>query len=140
MEKAYKIILLSIFCILVFVTCNSVNYMRIATFFQPVRDNEKADVTTNFTIPDQSLSVRDILQRFTRGQITIPPIEEGDDDDIDSITNDFDDIVDAYDTIIDAGQNIKLSGIKGADRPTADAVGVEQSDTTMAEVKEPDEH
>lgn len=48
------------------------------------------------TIPDQSLSVRDILYRFTRGSMSIPPIEQGDDEDIDSPDTSFDDLSDAY--------------------------------------------
>lgn len=49
------------------------------------------------TIPDQSLSVRDILMRFTRGEISIPPPETGDSDDIDDDHDQFDDLVDAFD-------------------------------------------
>lgn len=47
------------------------------------------------TIPDQALTVRDILTRFTRGQISIPPIEEGDSDDIESSVS-YGDLVDAH--------------------------------------------
>lgn len=46
------------------------------------------------TIPDQALTVRDIITRFTRGQIAIPPIETGDSDDIDDAVS-YGDIVDA---------------------------------------------
>ncbi|UPW41453.1 hypothetical protein [Dipodfec virus UA23Rod_1363] len=46
------------------------------------------------TIPDQALTVRDIISRFTRGQIDIPPIETGESDDIDDAVS-YDDIVDA---------------------------------------------
>lgn len=52
------------------------------------------------TIPDQSLSVRDILMRFTRGQMDLPPIEQGDDEDIDYQGDDFDDLVDAQDSYL----------------------------------------
>ncbi|UPW41379.1 hypothetical protein [Dipodfec virus UA06Rod_20] len=49
---------------------------------------------TSETIPDQALTVRDIITRFTRGQIEIPPFETGDPDDIDDAV-DYGDIVDA---------------------------------------------
>lgn len=49
------------------------------------------------TIPDQSLSVRDILLRFTRGQMVMPPIETGDDSDIDEI--DYDDMISAQEQV-----------------------------------------
>lgn len=70
--------------------------MRIVSFLDDhVRDFEVCD-PESCTIPDQSLSVRDIITRFTRGQIDIPPIETGSDDDIDSDLS-FDDPVDAMD-------------------------------------------
>lgn len=49
------------------------------------------------TIPDQSLSVRDILLRFTRGQMVVPPVETGDDSDIDEI--DYDDMISAQEQV-----------------------------------------
>lgn len=48
------------------------------------------------TIPDQSLSVRDILNNFTRGSLSIPPVDTSSDDDILS-DDSFDDLVDAFD-------------------------------------------
>lgn len=45
------------------------------------------------TIPDQSLTVRDILRSYTRGQIELPPVETGENDTFDSpdeITDEFD--------------------------------------------------
>ncbi|WGL31349.1 hypothetical protein [Dipodfec virus UOA04_Rod_967] len=47
------------------------------------------------TVPDQALTVRDIITRFRCGSISIPPVEEGDPDDIDSPDMRYDDIVDA---------------------------------------------
>lgn len=42
------------------------------------------------TIPDQSLSVREILTRFTRSGLELPSIESGEDDDInESLVSDF---------------------------------------------------
>lgn len=53
------------------------------------------------TIPDQSLSVREILMRFTRGQMEMPPIDEGEDDTFDTpLVSDFDDLVDAHDSVV----------------------------------------
>lgn len=91
------------------VACNSVNYMRIATFFAPIKDSENLDIKTQITVPDQSLSVRDILQRFTRGTISIPPLDTGEDDDIDSVVNDFDDFVDAHDMLVNSMDSLKNS-------------------------------
>lgn len=52
----------------------------------------------SMTIPDQSLSVRDILNRYTLGQMELPPIDVGDDEDFDTpVMSDFDDLVDAHD-------------------------------------------
>ena len=48
------------------------------------------------TIPDQSLSVRDILNNFTRGSLSIPPVDTSEDDDI-LLDDSFDDLVDAFD-------------------------------------------
>jgi len=48
------------------------------------------------TIPDQSLSVRDILNNFTRGSLSIPPVDTSADDDI-LLDDSFDDLVDAFD-------------------------------------------
>lgn len=45
------------------------------------------------TIPDQSLSVRDILNRFTRGQMTLPPVDYDHHDDFDT-PDDFDPMLD----------------------------------------------
>lgn len=46
------------------------------------------------TIPDQALTVRDIITRFTRGQMELPPLETGEPDGIDDAES-YDDIVDA---------------------------------------------
>lgn len=110
MEKLFKILII---LFLFIISCNSINEMRIATFFQPIKDSEHLDVETTITIPDQSLTVREILTRFSRGQMSIPPIEEGDDDDIDSIVG-FDDIVDAHDTITGVNNNLNELRIKSA--------------------------
>lgn len=74
--------------------------LTVRTYKSVIDDVEHNDPHSE-TIPDQSLSVRDILHRFTRGQMEIPPVEVGDDDDIDS-SDSFDDLVDAFDSVVDA--------------------------------------
>lgn len=120
-------------------SCNSVNYMRIATFFQPIKDSEHLDVTTDITIPDQSLSVRDILQRFTRGQIIIPPLETGDDDDIDSDTLDFFDPVDALDSINSFKESMKFNNIKNSTESVESPSKTEQSGVKEGDVNTSEE-
>lgn len=65
--------------------------MKTRSFYSPVDDKEKIFGESE-TIPDQSLSVRDIITRYRRGSMELPPIETGDDDDIDAPDFDFDDI------------------------------------------------
>ncbi|UPW41764.1 hypothetical protein [Peromfec virus RodF7_14] len=66
------------------------------TFFnQRLSDFEQLD-SESLTIPDMSLSVREILQRFTRGQMEVPDIETGEDEDFEDY-NGFDDLSDAVD-------------------------------------------
>lgn len=48
------------------------------------------------TVPDQALTVRDIITRFRCGTMEIPPYETGDSDDIDAPLSQYDDIVDAF--------------------------------------------
>lgn len=52
----------------------------------------------SMTVPDQSLTVRDIITRFTRGQIAIPPVETGESETFDD-AHSFDDMVDVADAI-----------------------------------------
>lgn len=59
----------------------------------------------SMTIPDQSLSVRDIIQRFTRGQMEIPPVDSGSDDTFDTVVpSDFDDMVDAHQAVVNGSE------------------------------------
>lgn len=51
-------------------------------------------------IPDQALSVREIIDRYRLGRIDGLPVETGDDDDIDSDGDEFDDMVDAQDAYL----------------------------------------
>lgn len=73
--------------------------MKVVGFQNPANDGELLDMDTVHTIPDLSLSVRDILERFTRGQMELPSMDEGEDEDIDAPDFNFDDPVDALDAL-----------------------------------------
>lgn len=62
-----------------------------------ISDFEDNDPVSD-TIPDQSLSVRDIIHRYTRGQIDIPPVDQGEDQDIEDSDMDFDSFDDAFES------------------------------------------
>lgn len=62
-----------------------------------ISDFEDNDPVSD-TVPDQSLSVRDIIYRYTRGQIDIPPIDQGEDQDIEDSEMDFDSFDDAFES------------------------------------------
>lgn len=69
-------------------------------FFTPRSvDYENLDYDHSETIPDQCLTVREILTNFTRSGRILPEIETGEDDDIDSPDVDFPDMVDAVDAV-----------------------------------------
>lgn len=104
--------------------------MRIATFFQPVKDSENLDIETTITVPDQSLSVRDILQRFTRGQIVLPQLDTGVDDDIDDDVLQFDDVVEAMDSIEYVKNTLKNKNLKNNVATEPDPKETEQSEVT----------
>lgn len=83
--------------------------MKIRSFLHSQsRDTEVLD-SVSLTVPDQSLSVRDIITRFTRGQITIPPVEQGDSESLDD-AHEFSDFVDIADAISDG--NSALSSLR----------------------------
>lgn len=107
--------------------------IMVKTFFKPGKDVEKVDVNTVITVPDQSLSVRDILTRFSRGQIQIPPVDYGDDDDIDAPLGDFEDYVDAYDSIDRANRSMAQENIKSASKNENKPDVVEQSETNKGD-------
>lgn len=107
--------------------------MLIRSFFKPQVDIEKVDTDTVITVPDQSLSVRDILTRFSRGQMEIPPIDYGDDDDIDSDVSDYNDLVDAHDAIMDSNYN--LSRINEEAKRKAEAEASAKRSEALAEAQ-----
>lgn len=72
--------------------------MKIHSFFDFDKDKEKLDIKTVVTVPDQSLTVREILTRFTSSGISLPPIETGEDEDI-NLDTDFEDEFEAQNYI-----------------------------------------
>lgn len=69
--------------------------MKILGFFNHVHDHDVVSSETE-TIPDQSLSVREILTRYTRDGMSLPQTPWPDESDIDAAGHDdFDDITDA---------------------------------------------
>lgn len=75
--------------------------MYVRTFYNHVPMPPEHIEGKSETIPDQSLSVREIIDRYRLGRIDNLPIDEGDDDDIDSYGEDFEDLVDANDAFAD---------------------------------------
>lgn len=71
--------------------------MKVNSFWSPPESDFETVVGVSATIPDQSLSVRDILYRFTRGTMELPSVESGDDESFDDIHH-FDDDLDAYES------------------------------------------
>lgn len=121
--------MVKVFSLILLTSCNSTNTMHISTFFQSIKDSENLDTSTEITVPDQSLSVRDILTRFTRGQMVIPDIDSGDDDDIDAELNDFEDYVDAVDSIARSKRAMHEENLKNADNSKNVEEKVERSET-----------
>lgn len=62
-------------------------------------DKEDYSSFTSETIPDMSMSVREILQRYSVGAMVIPDIETGEDDTFDTPVDTFEDLVDATDAL-----------------------------------------
>lgn len=60
-------------------------------------DSREADEIDKFskTVPDQALTVREIISRFTRGTMELPDYEVGEDDTFDTDIHEYDDLVDA---------------------------------------------
>lgn len=51
------------------------------------------------TVPDQSLTVREIISRFTRGQMELGYVDSGDDESLDSDDLRFEDLADASEIV-----------------------------------------
>lgn len=100
--------------------------MKIRSFFDKRKECEVVDTTTLHTIPDQSLTVREILTRFSRGTLVPPPVDFGEDDDIDADTGHFDDLVDADIAIKQSFQN--LESIKNEQASTSEAKSQQSGD------------
>lgn len=87
-----------------------------------ISDFEDNDPVSD-TIPDQSLSVRDIIHRYTRGQIDIPPIDQGEDQDIEDSDMDFDSFDDAFESAyVDPGLFDNLPTDAASETPTGASV------------------
>lgn len=104
--------------------------MYVRTFYNHVPMPPEHIEGQSQTIPDQSLSVREIIDRYRLGRIDTLPVETGDDDDIDSYGDDFEDLVDANDAFSD-GLEIKCSLQKEA--PSASSPVGSPSETPPAD-------
>lgn len=70
--------------------------MKIRKFLEPHQCDCEVNDAESLTVPDDCLTVREILTRFTCGTLDVKPsVEQGADDDIDQLDSNFDDIVDA---------------------------------------------
>lgn len=81
--------------------------MKIATFYNPPEPDFECNSNEDLTVPDQSLTVREILNNFTRGTMSVPPVETGTDEDINSPFADYDDLVDASNDFNVAVDNLR---------------------------------
>lgn len=81
--------------------------MKIKSFYDDFTvDFEPPCETPSMTVPDQSLSVRDILLSYSRGQTSLPPIETGDDESLDDDVYNYDDLVDAHNALLSSQMNL----------------------------------
>lgn len=110
------------------------------SFFNPPVSDFEVTSPEVLTIPDQSLSVRDILHRFVRGQMDIPSIEQGDDDDI-YFDDSFDDLSDAFGSVSSGAELLdemqaQASGRQGISAPqeTPEASSVDSSTGSSEDV------
>lgn len=106
------------------------NIKTMRCFYKPFIPEFEPHSSESETIPDESLTVRDILSRFVRGSMLVPPVEQGDDDDIDQ-DDQFDDLVDAFDSV-NSGYALaqSLSAAHDAETPPS------SSDSSPADVAE----
>lgn len=100
----------------------------------PYNDVEYVDPVSE-TIPDQSLSVREILTRYKRGDLSLSSPETGDDDDID-LDEDFDDLVDASEVLSDA-LSLRLDSDSPSDPPADPPTGAPVDPPAGAPVDSP---
>lgn len=109
--------------------------MKILSFYSDkVSDFDNNSVTLpSETIPDQSLSVQDILLRYARGDISLASRLDGDDDDIDAPSG-YDDMVDAVDDYESSMRNV-MSDVRSYSVATQRS----NEDETASSVASPDE-
>lgn len=97
--------------------------MIVRTFFNPPVSDYEYNSGEVVTIPDQSLSVREIIRRFTRDNIPFPDYEEGEDDDIDG--DDFLDEIDAFDALRESTEYLNSQKVAaGNPNPTPSATSL----------------
>lgn len=73
--------------------------IRTNLYSEPIEIDYEYNSGEVVTIPDMALSVRQILDNFTRGSMVPPPIETGDDEDYSDFGNEsFDDLSDVADS------------------------------------------
>lgn len=81
----------------------------------------------DLTIPDQSLTVREILENFSRGSLLPPPIETGDDEDFDDYERSYDDLADAFEDRRSFSESAKAKIQANNDSLKTDSVEPKQS-------------
>lgn len=104
--------------------------MIVYSFWASKPDDFEFSSGDSMTIPDQSLTVRDILLRYVRGQMTLPSDPDtSDDDDIDDYSRDsFDDFVDALDDF-ETGSLI-VDNLRQSQQSSDDSETVDSSSNT----------
>lgn len=83
--------------------------------------------TEDMTIPDQSLSVRDILRNYTRDGLSLPSAESGDDDDFETPLNNYEDLVDAKEDIEYYTHTVNVNRKKKTEAPRGDSADLKES-------------
>lgn len=100
--------------------------LKFSSFWDDVHVDSEWNDGKSEVIPDMSLSVRDILTRFTRGQMELPPIETGDDETFDSPDVEFEDMVDAVSAVRD-GRSIYDSFVAAKQRSESEKSQFDQT-------------
>lgn len=74
--------------------------MYVRTFYNHIPQPPEHIDGVSMAIPDQALTVREIIDRYRLGRIDNLPFEEGEDADIDYDGDEFEDMVDAQDAYL----------------------------------------
>lgn len=97
--------------------------MYVRTFYNHVPMPPEHIEGKSETIPDQSLSVREIIDRYRLGYIDQLPVDEGEDEEIDRFDDDFEDLVDAQEAFnsgVDAYSSLQREVPPVSDSPSSD--------------------